>query len=140
MILYLEFRNGYQRLGAVGARTAEFLECRRDRGEFAALAEAKAKFGLSRRRPTAVVAAVFPDGSPEVSWSTVRAAVSVANALGFAWGVPVVGIRAEGLDEPSLTAAIRTATATAKPTARLHARYDGEPNITKAKTPIVGSL
>jgi hypothetical protein len=132
MILYLEFRNGYQRLGAVGARTAEFLECRRDRGEFAALAEAREKFGLARRRPAAIVAAVFPEGSPEVSWSTVRAAVSVANALGFAWGVPVVGVRPDGLEEAALAVAVRTAAAKAAPTARLHARYDGEPNITKS--------
>ena len=40
MILYLEFRNGYQRLAAVDTRSAVFLERRRDRGEFAALAAA----------------------------------------------------------------------------------------------------
>jgi len=133
MILYLEFRNGYQRLAAVDTRSAVFLERRRDRGEFAALAAAKRKFGLARRHPTAIVAAVFPEGSPEVSWSTVRAAIAVANALGFAWNVPVAGVLADGLDAKQLATAIRAAAQHAKPEARLTAHYNGEPNITKAK-------
>lgn len=133
MILYLEFRNGYQRLAAVDAQSAAFLTRRQDRGEFAALAAAKRKFGLAKRPPAAVVASVFPEGSPDVSWSTVRAAVAVANALAFAWGVPAAGLMVDGLDEPSLAAAVRAAAKSAKPDARLSAKYNGEPNITKAK-------
>lgn len=139
MILYLEFRNGRQRVGLLGARSARFVSLAGDRGEFAALAAAKRKFGLARRRPDTVVVAVFPHGSPEVSWSTVRAAVAMGNALAFAWGVPAVGVNPEGLGDGAFVAAVRTAAAKAKPDARLSARYSGEPNITVSKkTQVLG--
>ena len=132
MIIYLEFRNGYQRLGAVDSVSSAFVESRVDRGEFVALDDALRRVLAPGQTPTAVVAAVFPEGSPDVSWSTVRTVVSVANALAFAWHVPASGLNVEGLDEPALTAAIRAA-ATAAPDARLTARYNGEPNITTSK-------
>jgi hypothetical protein len=130
MIFYLEYRNDGQRLGLVGARSARWLSRSVRRGELAALAAARRQFGLARRRPQAVAAAIFPQGSPEVSWSTVRAVVAVGNALAFAWGVPAVGVNPTGLDEDALAKAIRTAVKRAEPEARLSARYSGEPNIT----------
>lgn len=134
MILYIEFRNGYQKIGAVDDASAAFFESHHDRGEFVAVSEAMLSKAELSTAPTAVVAAVFPEGSPDVSWSTVRTAVSVANALAFAWHVPAVGICVEGLDESSLAAAVRTAAASAQPDSRLSARYNGEPNITKPKS------
>ena len=133
MIFYLEFRNGRQRLGFVGSGRATWLERRQDRGEFAALAAAGRRFGLARHRPTVVVAAVFPQGAPDVSWSTVRAAVAMANALAFAWGVPAVGTNPDGLDDEALLKAVRAAAKKARRGARLSARYSGEPHITKPK-------
>lgn len=133
MILYLEFRNGRQRLGLVGGGRAAWLRRRQDRGEFAALSAAGRQFGLARRRPTAVVAAVFPQGAPDVSWSTVRTAVAMANALAFAWDVPAVGMNPDGLDDEALLKAIAAAAKKARRGARLAARYSGEPHITKPR-------
>jgi hypothetical protein len=81
------------------------------------------------------IAVVLPEksGTDDVhmSWSTVRAAVSMANSLAFAWGVPAVGFSG-GAGGELVTAAVE-ALRGADASSRVSAFYDGEPNITKPK-------
>lgn len=80
-------------------------------------------------------------GERNMSWSTVRAAVALGNALAFAWDVPAVRIedsrQEAGEGEDGRDAALRDeatrALREAAPDARVSATYDGEPNITKPK-------
>ncbi|MEA3248734.1 MAG: hypothetical protein U9Q03_00050 [Patescibacteria group bacterium] len=69
----------------------------------------------------------------DMSWSTVRAAVSMANGLAFAWGVPAVRISGEGEDDDDLVGEASDRLRKADPDSRVSATYDGEPNITKPK-------
>lgn len=82
------------------------------------------------------VAVVLLDRSDEsaenkMSWSTVRAAVSMGNSLAFAWGVPAARIDPD--TEGKMVAAARLALGEAGVSSRVSALYDGEPNITKPK-------
>ncbi len=131
MILYLEFRNRRQRLALVHDDGVQWLEHEGERGELVALKEIGEHFG--GKTPTAVVTAVFPEGDKEVSWSTIREAIAVANALAFAWGVPAIGVP-YSQDEAELLDAIRLATKNASPEAHVTAAYNGEPNVTMKKT------
>jgi hypothetical protein len=134
MVLYLDFRNESQVIGLIGEESADWLENAGRRLEFTALAEADRRFGLAKDRPQTVVAAVWPNGGADVSWSTARTAVAVANALAFAWGVPAVGLEVEGLGRVELAAAIRSAAKDAGADARLSVSYSGDPNITAPKS------
>ncbi len=89
------------------------------------------------------VAVVLPDHEAEpernMSWSTIRAAVALGNALAFAWSVPAVRISAGarsggGSADEDLRQAASEALAAAGPEDRVSAKYDGEPNITKPKS------
>ncbi|MFH1047845.1 MAG: hypothetical protein V1738_06090 [Patescibacteria group bacterium] len=82
----------------------------------------------------AVVLADRTDDSAEnkLTWSTVRAAVSLANSLAFAWGVPAVRI-APSVVESELVERAKKFLSEANPSSRVSALYDGEPNITKPK-------
>lgn len=79
-----------------------------------------------------------------MSWSTVRAAVALANALAFAWGVPAVSVIAgegtegaeavEGEEENVILSKRSIEALKEVPVdARVSATYDGEPNITRPK-------
>lgn len=87
-----------------------------------------------------------------MSWSTVREAVALANALAFAWNVPAVRIdgakcgktredRAKrncltpyDCSDEDLRESAKAALEGAASDARVSATYDGEPNITKPKS------
>ena len=87
-------------------------------------------------------------GKRNMSWSTVRAAVALTNALAFAWGVPAVAVRAgeessapsapsvppAPVNDISFASLAEKAIAGAESDAKVSATYDGEPNITKAKS------
>jgi hypothetical protein len=138
MILYLDIRRDHVALAAVDAKSAKWLDLKGDNKVGAALAKAKLSLGIGRRKPKAVVVAVnAADATPEtrnVSWSGIRQGIATANALAFAWGVPVCSLEVRGdeartaLREPILTAAKK-----AKDGVWVRAAYDGEPNITVAK-------
>jgi len=77
------------------------------------------------------IAVVMPGATERMSWSDTRAAVSMANSLAFAWGVPAV--RLSGKEEAELTDEAVKILSNADFRARVSALYDGEPNITKSK-------
>ena len=100
------------------------------------VAKARAAFGLNRKAPEAVVVAMNAPGATarDVSWSGVRAGVALANALAFAWGIPVGAIAVNGDEPPEAIAALaRESAGRAEPGIWVTARYSGEPNITKPK-------
>jgi hypothetical protein len=140
MILYLDLRNARQRLGLVTDKEDDWLESAGRRGEHAALDAAAAKFELGLKMPRLVVVATWPNGcggdgtmvwDDDVSWSTARAAVAMGNALGFAWGVPVVAHERFGeMTSTELAEAARLLGRGAASDARIGAVYSGEPNIT----------
>ena len=134
MIMYLDFRNEAARVGAVGAAGVEWREAVGRRSELAAVTEAMRAFGwFAGTPPEAVVAAVWPTGAADVSWSTARVAVAVANALGFAWGVPSLAHERTGeLGLAELSTVVADLVASSPPS-RIEAVYDGAPNVTAAK-------
>ncbi len=82
------------------------------------------------------VAVVLPDrddksNDNKMTWSAVRAAVTMGNSLAFAWGVPAVRLSPE--NEVGLAKAATKALDDADVNSRVSALYDGEPNITKPK-------
>ena len=134
MILFLDLRNGHQRLAWVGRESAEWLERREDKGEFAALEEARQRWNLIGVRPEAIAVAMLAGHRTDVSWSMVRTSVAMANALAFAWNVPAVTVQLGGDESPEeVLAAVRQVTVGIKTDARISAKYSGEPTITKPK-------
>jgi len=134
MFLYIDFRNDTQAIALVTrAEGVKWVRGEAQRGEFALLTEAAEKFALTVDPPQAVAAAIWPGGSTDVSWSTARTAVTVANTLAFAWGVPAVGLDASGVTEEGLADAVREAMAGVRPNARIDVAYSGDPNISQPK-------
>lgn len=133
MILFLDFRNERQKVGLIGESKAEWRRHEGRRGEFELLAELAESLGLHRNPPSAVVAAVWPEGGDGVSWSSARTVVTVANALAFAWGVPAVGLDVGKISEDDLPEAIRKSVVGHVSGDRVHVTYSGDPNISKPK-------
>jgi hypothetical protein len=135
MILFLDIKNDGAVAGAVDAEGAKWVSVAGDRAGLRALAKAKTVFGLARRKPTSVVVSMnAPDATRDVSWSGIRAGVATANALAFAWGVPVAGVLVSGDEsKDELARRVRAAAESAKKGIWVAAAYDGEPNITVAK-------
>ncbi len=68
------------------------------------------------------------------TWSGIRSAVAIANALSFAAGAKLAEIEITGQEKPpALAASARAAAKKAKKGTRLESRYSGEPNITSPK-------
>jgi hypothetical protein len=133
MILIVDYRNEQSRLLLAGQGGARSFIGGRGQG-FVQLEQVLKE--MSGQESPGGVAVVLPGedspGSPErLSWSTVRAAVSMANSLAFAWGVPAV--RVPALTDDELVARASEVIAAAEATDRVSAFYDGEPNITKPK-------
>lgn len=101
----------------------------------AALAKASIAFRFSKTKFSCI--AVATGGSRatrDVSWSGIRAGIAAANALGFAWGVPVVEVAVQGDETPAMVASlVREAAKEAKKGSHVTPLYDGEPNITTPK-------
>jgi len=136
MILFLDVRNAATTVGAIDTKKERWLSVEGDRSGMLAVAKARAKFGIDRKPPQAVVVAMNAPGANarDVSWSSVRAGIAVANALAFAWGVPVAAIAVNGDEAPEAVVALaRDAAAHAEPGVWVSAHYSGEPNITTPK-------
>jgi hypothetical protein len=103
---------------------------------FVPLQAALAAFGAHRL--THVACLRYPDAVPTTvrpSWSGVRSATTLANALAFAWGVPAGDVLAGGeADEAVVGAAVDAAHAHSAAGDRAHSEYDGLPNITAPKS------
>ena len=136
MVLLLDHSGERLVFGALGGRKDKWLRTPPVVGGFGPLAKAFKAFGLRRRPPRAVVAALYDRaaGAPHVPWSVVRAAVAAANTLAFAWNVPVAAIRLSGRESRDEVAALALAAAAKAPPGEwISAVYSGEPNISKAK-------
>jgi tRNA A37 threonylcarbamoyladenosine modification protein TsaB len=132
MILFLDVRNDGATAAVLDAKAAKWTTVAGQRAGFDALAKAKRLLGA--RAPACVVVAMGAGEKRDVSWSTVRAGVAMANALAFAWGVPAAEIAVAG-DDPraEVEKRVRAAAKKAKRGRWVGAAYSGEPTITKAK-------
>lgn len=135
MVLFLDANNAGSRMALVDERGAKWVAVAEDRAGLLTFAKARAKFKLGRNNVHAVVVAMnAPGATRDVSWSGVRAGVATANALAFAWGVPVAAVAVHGDEtEAALADRSREAAANAVPGEWVHASYSGEPNITTPK-------
>ncbi len=135
MILFLDFTNETARVAAVGAKGAMWVSAPTGRGVFRAFDKARRSKGFPKGKPSCVAVALSAKvASRDVSWSTVRAGVAMANGLAFAWGVPSVAVVVTGAESPDeLAAAARVAAKKAKKDVWVSATYSGEPTITVAK-------
>jgi hypothetical protein len=122
MILFLDYRNSGRRIGLIERRTVRF-------SRPSVLGRVK--------KPSAVVVGVHVPGAARLSsWSTMRAAVAEANALAFAWNVPVAEVAVRGDEsDHELVAAAREAGSGQRAAGKRWAlpRYGGEPTITSPK-------
>lgn len=155
MILFLDIRRDVVTLAAIapaasgsGALTkkrasapknaVKWLVLKGDNKVGAALKKAQTAFGWKRKKPTAVVVAMNAPGVMQdqrnVTWSGIRQGVATANALAFAWGVPVAAVEVHG-DESreALADGARLVAAKAKAGEWVRASYSAEPNITQPK-------
>jgi hypothetical protein len=137
MILLLDFTNETARIAAVGAKDATWTAAPpfAKGGVFRAFDKARRAKGFPKGKPACVAVALSAKGfARDVSWSTVRAGVAMANGLAFAWGVPSVAVGVTGAEsQDELAVAARVAAKKAKKGVWVSATYSGEPTITKAK-------
>ncbi|MDD5251008.1 MAG: hypothetical protein PHT12_00065 [Patescibacteria group bacterium] len=143
MMLVLDYRNRVARFGVVARCSSspiKWMKASPPVGSFRPLARAFEAFGLARRHPKNIVVCL-PDraaGAEHVSWSTVRLAVTTANALAFAWRVPVAEVRLGGAKhDAALTKSACRAVSRARLGQWARPFYDGEPNITKSNKPLI---
>lgn len=135
MILFLDFRNDRLSIARIAAKDAQWVAVPGGTPAGKAVEKAMKAFGMPAKKPASVAVAVGGErGVRDVSWSTVRAAIAAANALAFAWRVPIVPVPVCG-DEPrtAIESLVRAAAKGAKIGTWASARYSGEPTITKAK-------
>lgn len=135
MILFLDFTNETARIAAVGAKGATWGVAPTRRGVFRAFDKARRSKGFPKGKPSCVAVALSAKGVVrDVSWSTVRAGVAMANGLAFAWGIPSVAVGVTGAEtQDELATAARVAAKKAKKGVWVSATYSGEPTITTAK-------
>lgn len=135
MILLLDFTNEKLSLARVTPKDARWIAAPGGTSAGKAVEKALKAFGMPAKKPKAVAVAVGGEkGVRNVSWSTVRSGIAAANALAFAWRVPVVPVSVRG--DESRDALASLARAAAKGAAIgpwASALYSGEPTITKAK-------
>lgn len=135
MILLLDFRNDGLYLARIAPKDARWIAAPGGTPAGRAVEKAMKAFGMPAKKPKSIAVAVGGEkGMRDVSWSTVRAAIAAANALAFAWRVPIVPVPVRG-DETreAVEALVRTAAKGAKVGTWASALYSGEPTITKAK-------
>jgi hypothetical protein len=133
MVLFLLFGDQGLKIGAVSARETKWFRSA-GRDPYPALGRFIDFRG--KRSVKAVVCGLAdgPDSAWKASWSTVRAAVAMANALALAWGVPVASLPVSGQEnESELAEAARRVGLKAKGKGWIRAKYSGQPNITKPK-------
>ena len=133
MVLFLLFGDKGLKIGALGAKeTKWFRSVGRD--PYPALGRF---IDFRGKRPVKAVVcglADGPDSDWKASWSTVRSAVAMANALALAWSVPVASLPVSGREsEEGLAAAARQVGLRAKGQGWIRAQYSGQPHITKPK-------
>lgn len=135
MILFFDFTNETASIAAIGAKGAKWTSAPTGRGVFRAFDKARRSKGFPKGKPSCVAVALSAKGVVrDVSWSTVRAGVAMANGLAFAWGVPSVAVGVTGAESSDeLAVAARIAAKTAKKGVWVSAAYSGEPTITQAK-------
>ncbi len=131
MILYIQFCDQGLVFGSLNQTAVVWKEYQANRDPFPSLAKAMKQFGTIR--PQRVVCGLpAKEGSLKSSWSTVRAAVAMANGLAFAWGVPAVSIEIDG-QESKIELEEKIRSVKFEPGSWVKATYSGEPNITKPK-------
>lgn len=135
MILFLDFRNDSMSVARITSKDARWVAAPGRTPAGKAVEKAMKAFGMPAKKPTSVAVAVGGEkGVRDVSWSTVRAAIAAANALAFAWRVPIVPVPVRGDESRAATETlVRAASKGAKIGTWASARYSGEPTITKAK-------
>ena len=125
-MILLDYRNESNRVGLIDAKKSRWIEGF-DRSGFPALAKALA---IAGKKPKAIGVTV----RQHASWSTMRAAVAAANALAFAWNVPVCEVPVSGEESDHLLAAEALGAAGMAEAGRwAYPAYGGEPTITAPK-------
>lgn len=133
MILYIDIQKTKNTVGIIGARKAEWVTSASRGGVYALLEKVDVRFGIFTKRPTAIVVASGSEGR-DVSWSSVRTGVAVANTLAFTWKASVSEISLDvGDTNKEIATKVRRAAKQVTKKKWLKATYSGEPNITKAK-------
>ncbi|MFH2062725.1 MAG: hypothetical protein ABIJ46_01065 [bacterium] len=134
MVLVIDYRNGQGDVLLAGDGPARRFGSPGRRDGFVALAAAlEAMGGAELTGVATVLPAAARQSAESMTWSSVRGAVAMANALAFAKGVPAVRIEPDDSDDRLAEAAV-AAVASAEPDAIVSASYDGQPNITKPKS------
>ncbi|OIO51784.1 hypothetical protein COY93_00995 [Candidatus Uhrbacteria bacterium CG_4_10_14_0_8_um_filter_58_22] len=133
MVLIVDYRDGKGEMLLAGDGPARRFGSSGRRDGFVALGMVLAEVGDSVLDG---VAAVLPTTERQqeagMTWSSVRGAVALANALAFAHGVPAVRIDSAD-DDDVLAESADAAVVSAVPQATVRADYDGQPNITRPK-------
>ncbi|HCC21897.1 hypothetical protein A2480_00620 [Candidatus Uhrbacteria bacterium RIFOXYC2_FULL_47_19] len=133
MVLVIDYRNGKGEVLLAGDGPARRFGSSGRRDGFKALDAALIEVGDGCLDG---VAAVLPTTERQqevgMTWSSVRGAVALVNALAFARDVPAVRIDPADNDEILVEAAV-VAVSLAEPQAIVRADYNGQPNITRPK-------
>src|SRR3989339_868255 len=133
MVLIVDYRDRKGEMLLVGAGPARRFGSSGRRDGFMALGAVLTEVGDSVMDG---VAAVLPTVEKQqevgMTWSSVRGAVALANALAFARDVPAVQIDPAD-DDRILAEAAVVAVSLAEPQAIVRADYNGQPNITRPK-------
>lgn len=124
--MLLDYRNDGCRIGLIRAKKVRWA-ADAGRNGFSALSKT---LRVAAGRPSVIGVTVHQ----RASWSTMRAAVSAANALAFAWNVPVCEVPVTGDENDAQLVALALAAAAQTKVGRwAYPAYGGEPNITVSK-------
>lgn len=132
MYLIVDFERDRQTVGIIERSRVASVTASSKGGGFGSLEKAIREFDLGgTAQPEGVVVHVGFEGR-DVTWSTVRSATAYANALAFAWGVPVTAVTTAPEAGEDLWGFCRTKLSAAN-SCWAAALYNGEPNITSPK-------
>lgn len=140
MMLIIDFTNEHHRICLLEGRTAKWFDEGASTGRYNLLSRVTKYCDRVEKYPRAIAVTLrvrnqkVEPQTHNVSWSTIRAAVAMANTLAFAWNVKVVEVPVSGAEtEKELIAAAKAAAEGGKKKVWVKAKYSGEPTITKAK-------
>ncbi|MBI4457440.1 hypothetical protein HY633_00565 [Candidatus Uhrbacteria bacterium] len=126
MILFLDIATPSARVAVVSSTTV--------RWSVGGNAYALVERARGAKLDAVIIARPSAEAIKKPTWSGIRSAVAIANALAFATGAKVGEIEISGQEKKSvLEAAVRAAAKKSKKGAWIEPRYSGEPNITTPK-------
>ena len=136
MIFFLALKNDISSFAAIDKKKVAWFSAHTDREGFYKLDGAFRKFGFLKKKPSSLAVALFQQKQPNnVSWSTIRAAVAMTNALALAWDIPLCSVLLTGEEtKEEIIEKVRFVSLKAKKGEWVKAEYSGEPTITKAKS------